>query len=265
METAFWYKLALSFIVGGAWITLSSIAAEKFGSKVGGLIGGLPSTVLVSLLFIGVTQSPSMASEATTIIPFSQALNGFVVIVYILLVGRGWGRALLGAVFVWFVFAGVLITIGVQSFWISVVGWMLILPSCFMLVEKWMRIPSQAKVRVRYSAPQIVYRALFGGSVIAAAVLLGKIGGPNYGGVFATFPALFLSTLVVTYQTGGTQFSRAVAKSIMMSGLINVPLYAIAVRYLYPWLGLAIGTMVAVIFSIGTVYLTFLFFKMRLS
>jgi len=76
------------------------------------------------------------------------------------------------------------------------------------------------------------------------------------GGIFATFPAMFISTLIITYQTGGAAVSRAVAKALMLSGMINVALYAIAVRYLYVSLGLAAGTILALAFSCGTVYLT---------
>ena len=89
MEISFWYKLGLSFVVGSVWVTLSTITAERYGSKIGGLIGGLPSTAVVALLFIGFTQTPLAASEATTIMPLAQGFNGLFIIVYLLLVRRG--------------------------------------------------------------------------------------------------------------------------------------------------------------------------------
>ena len=52
MDTSFWLKLILGFIVGSLWVTLTTVSAERFGSKVGGLIGGLPSTVVIALLDI---------------------------------------------------------------------------------------------------------------------------------------------------------------------------------------------------------------------
>ncbi len=36
MDPAFWLKLFLGFLVGSLWITLTTISAERFGSKVGG-------------------------------------------------------------------------------------------------------------------------------------------------------------------------------------------------------------------------------------
>ena len=34
MVDLFWLHLALAFIVGSAWVTLTTIAAERFGSRV---------------------------------------------------------------------------------------------------------------------------------------------------------------------------------------------------------------------------------------
>ena len=74
-----------------------------------------------------------------------------------------------------------------------------------------------------------------------------------------------ISTIIITHRTGGMEFSRAVAKALMVSGLINVVLYAIAVRYLYVWMGLVYGTAIALLFSCITGYLTYLFIRGRLS
>jgi len=265
MDPSFWLKLGLSFVVGSVWVTLSTLAAERYGSRIGGLIGGLPSTAVVSLLFIGYTQTPRAASEAATVIPLVQGLNGLFVIIYLQFVRRGLVFGLSSALLAWFILTSILVASGLRSFWVSVVGWLLLAAVCYLVVERWMKVPSQGKTRASYAPSQIAYRALFGGAIITFAVLMGKLGGPIYGGVFATFPAMFLSTLAVTYRAGGAEFSRAVAKALMISGLINVPLYAIVVRWLYPGLGLAYGTAIALLFSCGTGYLTFLFMRARLS
>jgi hypothetical protein len=265
MESSFWYKLGLSFVVGSAWVTLSTVAADRYGSKMGGLIGGLPSTAVISLLFIGFTQTPLVASAATIAMPLAQGLNGLFIIAYLLFVRRGLVTGLSSALLVWFILASILMAVRIQSFWVSVAGWVLLVSTCYLVVEKYVKIPSQTKPRVSHTSSQIACRALFGGAVIVFAVSVGKLGGPIYGGIFATFPAMFLSTLIITYRTGGVEFSRAVAKALMVSGLINVSLYAIVVRYLYVWSGLVYGTAIALVFSCGTGYLTYLFIKTRLS
>ena len=265
METSFWFKLGMSFLVGGAWVTLSTVAAERFGSKVGGFIGGLPSTVVVALLFIGITQTSLVASRSTTIIPLVQGVNGLFIISYILFVKRGFILSLASSLLIWFLLASILMVIGIRSFLISVVGWVFLVLICYLIVERYLRISSKDKVSVHYTSSQIIFRALFGGAVIGFAVFMGKVAGPMYGGIFATFPAMFISTIVITHRTGGADFSRAVAKALMVSGLINVALYAIAVRYLYVWLGLIYGTAIAILFSCVTGYMTYLFIRVKVS
>ncbi len=265
MEPTFLYNLALSFAVGSAWITLTTVIADRFGSKVGGLLGGFPATVFVALLFIGITQTPYAASEATTVVPVAQGLNGLFIIAYALLVKRGLAWGLAGGLLVWFVLAGVLAAADLRLFWASVAGWAVLVAACYTIVWKLLKIDSRGPQAIQYTLSRVAFRAVLGGSAIAFAVLMGRLGGPTFGGLFATFPAMFISTLVITYRTGGSAFSRAVAKALMVSGMINVALYAMAVRYLYVSLGLAHGTVLALAFSCGTVYLTHVLILNRIS
>jgi hypothetical protein len=265
MDAAFWWKLGLSFVVGSGWVALTTVAAERYGSTIGGLIGGLPSTVFVSLLFIGFTQTPLVASETTTLMPLTQGINGIFIIVYLLLARRGLAAGLVGALGVWVMLAGLIAAIGIQYLWVSLCGWALCAVSCYLVVERGMNIPSRGEARVHCAFSQGVLRALFGGAVIAIAVWTSKLLGPSVGGILATFPATFFSTLAITYRTGGAEFSRAVGKSMMMSGMANAALYAIAVRYLYVWYGLISGTILALIFSCVTGSVTYLFMRTRSS
>lgn len=94
MDNTFLIKLLLSFIVGSFWITITTIIAEKMGSKIGGIIGGLPTTTLVALLFIGITQSPQAAVEATAIMPQIVGFAGILMITFSLLINRGFLTAI---------------------------------------------------------------------------------------------------------------------------------------------------------------------------
>jgi hypothetical protein len=268
MDNTFWLKLALGFLVGSLWITLTTLSAERYGSKVGGLIGGLPSTVVIALLFIGYTQSPLVAAQATTVMPLAQGMNGLFILAFILLIPRGLKLAMPVSLLLWFslaTFLYLLDRLNLLSFLISIIGWLILLAFCYIVVERWMQIPSRSKQSIAYPPSQLIWRALFGGAVISFAVLMGKLGGPLLGGIFGSFPAMFLSTLVITSYIGGAAYSKPVGKSLLVSGLINVPLYEIMVRYLYPRVGLALGTSIAVVLSIGFGYMTFLFMKSRLS
>ena len=261
MDQVFWGKLALSFLVGSAWVALSTAAAERHGSTIGGLIGGLPSTVFVSLLFIGITQSPQVAAETTTLMPFTQGVNGVFVLVYLFIAGHGLVPALVGAFAAWCVMAGIVATAVSHAFSVSIAGWLLLSTACYVAIQKYMRIPPRPQLLYRCTWPQLFLRAVFGGTVIAIAVFTSKLIGPVYGGILAIFPATFFSTLAITHRTGGAEFSRSVGKALVTSGMVNATLYTIAVRYLYPLCGLALGTGLALGFSAGTAYVTYRFMQ----
>jgi hypothetical protein len=59
--------------------------------------------------------------------------------------------------------------------------------------------------------------------------------------------------------------SLSLAAGLLISGLVNVPLYEIMVRFFYPAVGMGLGTAFALLFSMCTGYLTFIFMKTRLS
>jgi hypothetical protein len=56
-----------------------------------------------------------------------------------------------------------------------------------------------------------------------------------------------------------------VAKSLMISGMITVPIYAILVWYFYPRVGLGPGTLIAFLFSAAVGILTLQVMKSRLA
>jgi len=102
LDQTFLIKLALSFLVGSIWITTVTMVAERFGSKIGGFIGGLPSTIVIALLFIGLSQSTEAASQAAVMIPLVMGINGFFILVYLALVHHGLIKALFAALVFWF-------------------------------------------------------------------------------------------------------------------------------------------------------------------
>jgi len=265
MEASFWIKFGLSFLVGGIWVTLSSIAAERFGSKIGGLIGGLPSTIVVTLLFIGLTQTADLAAESAVIVPLVMGVNAIFVTVFISLSRRGLIPALGGALLTWFCLASILMALNIQALWISVLGWLLLGMGCFLVVEKGMKIRSQGKKTNHYTVNQIAGRAALSGTVVAFAVLMSKVAGPLAGGIFATFPAVFLSNLIISHRSGGASFASAVGKSLLVSGLITVPIYALLVWFFYPQVGLSLGTLIAFLLAAGVGILTLQVMRSRLT
>jgi uncharacterized membrane protein (GlpM family) len=264
VEHLFYFKLILAFTVGSILVTLATVAAERLGSKAGGLIGGIPSAVAISLFFIGYTGSPQLAFEATSTIPLTMGLNGLFLVVYVAMARRGFAAAMSGALFLWFALASLVILLDLSSFPFSLVIFVLSLTGSYLMLEKRYHLPSTGKNPVRYTPTQILFRALFSGFMISSAVYAGKAGGPIWGGLMAPFPTIYISTLSIMANSRGVEFSRRMSKPLLVSSMINVVAYSTAVRYFYPPFGLALGTALALAVSAVSTFGIYWFLKNKM-
>ena len=186
-------------------------------------------------------------------------------VVYALLYPKGFALALSSALGVWLVLALGLLALNVNNYALSLLGLAVLLAPSYWILEKVLDIPSEGQRRMRYTPGQLVFRGLLGGIIIAFAVLMAKTGGPIVGGVFATFPNVMLSTMIVNHLNHGRSFSTAVIKAMTVSGAITVTLYVTAVRYLYPAYGLVLGTILSFVLSLLSGYLVYRFVQTRMT
>jgi len=251
-EIIFAFKVAISALVGGGWVAATTVLAQRFGSKAGGIIAGIPSVLLVALLFIGVAKGEEAVVAATTIIPASLGTLSGLMATYAVLARRGLAVALLAALFVWTAFQCLLVSISPIPFaWsLSIAG--VALGLGILIFEFVLKVPSVAGVSRLPAAPHappaanpVALRAILGSLVVASAILAAEFSGPLLGGILSAFPAMVLTTLFLSYRQLGCEFSRAIAKTHMIGGIINCCVYTCAVRYFYLPLGLVGGTIAA--------------------
>ncbi len=261
MDSLFLFKLVVTFLVGSLWLTGATILAERFGSKIGGVIAGMPSTIVIALFFIGWTQTPVAASQATVIVPLIMGIDAIFIITYAALVRRSFPLALLSSLFVWVCFSFALVLIHFNNFSLSLIGFLGLLLFSYVVMEYVLRVKSLAGRNTPLSFSNVLMRGLVSGLIITLAVAFAKLGGPLLGGVFASFPAVFLSTMILTYFAQGRVFSVSVMKTLMLSGTINTTVYASAVRLLYPLFGLIGGTISSFLLSLVSMYVVFLLVK----
>jgi len=264
MTDIFLIKLVLSFLVGGAWVTTATLLADKHGTKIGGLITGLPSTALISLFFIGWTQSPGAAVDATTVIPMIGAVNALFLLVYISLVRKDFWIALSISLLFWALSSSTLVLLNFNEFFLSLIIYFIVVPFSFFTIEKGFKVKSETARKIRNTFGAIMFRGFFCGIIIVLAVVMGKMGGPLLGGMFAMFPAMFTGALLITFFTHGSLFSSAMMKAALISA-VSVVLYAVLVRYTYIPLGLLWGTFVSVIISFTAAYLIHIFIVKKIS
>jgi uncharacterized membrane protein (GlpM family) len=248
--------LLAAFVVGGAWITLTTLIAETHGSTIGGLIGGLPSTAALSLLFIGITQSSAAAVQASTVTPLVYGFTGVFLAEYALLSKRNsFYVSLLVSLALWSVLATLVVLFGIDNFALSLAGGIALITASYFLMKTEVRTPSVRGAVIHYSGKQVAARAFASGFVIASAVALSKIGGPIFGGLFSMVPVVYTSTLVITNKSRGKEFTRHLVMPLMLSGAMSsMVTYIPAVRYFYPTLGVLPGTLASYLVSLVAIY-----------
>ncbi len=254
MTSLFVQQLLLSIVVAGIWISAATLISEKVGSKLGGMISNLPSTILVSLLFVGLTQTPEFASSAAITVPLGMTLSTLFLFTYVTLIPKGIGIALTGGLGVWLVLAIF------SSFFqdTSRITWTIIYftvsVGTYLLAEKVLKIPSLGKTGKKYSLKQVLLRALFAGSVVGTAVFVGQTGSAFWTGLFSSFPAVMLSSMVILTLSAGPGFARALGK-IMLLASTNIVVYAYFAGLLFSSMGLAWGTVISFVIATFWVWL----------
>jgi uncharacterized membrane protein (GlpM family) len=227
----FYLKLLVSFVVGGLWIMAVSVIAERFGTKIGGFIGGIPSTSILAIFFIWWTQGSEQVYQGTIVFPLAFSINSAFFIVYALLSLRGIKLGLTSAILTWLILQALLFKIGVDSFLFSLIFFLIALGTSYLYLVRGLGIESCGGVKVRYNPWQLLWRAVFAGLMISIAVVMSQIGGPVLGGIFSTFPANNISTLFITSKSINIDFSRAIIPPLMISAGINCVVLITSLRY----------------------------------
>jgi len=224
------YRVIATFFVGGLWITLTTIIAEQAGPRLGGVIGGLPSTIVVALGSIAWIQGAHSAYEATTTLPLIFALNAVFLILYAALVTWHGTFALASALGVWLGAQALLIRMGPPSLGWTLVCWLVALLGGYWVLVHLLHVAPTPAPGVRVDYGNLLLRAVLSGTVVACAVVFSRISGPLWGAVFAAFPAVYCTTLFVAQRTVGAEFARSLTVPLLVSSIINCVIYGLVFR-----------------------------------
>ncbi|VVC02743.1 Uncharacterised protein [Candidatus Burarchaeum australiense] len=256
MLDPFLLKIILAFLIGGAWVTLATVISERFGSKIGRLVGNLPSNIVVSLLFMGLIQNAEFAADAASTVPMGMIMDTVFLFSYFVLVKKYGNFAALPALGIWFVMAFFIAKWNYFDALWTTIFYLAVTLGLFAYLEYRMRIPSLHKKRKPYTISELAMRAVLAGSVIAFANIMAAVGGPVWGGLFSVFPAVMLSTMYLITRAQGPEFSQATGK-VMLLGSINIIVYGFFVHATYPIYGLLWGTVISYVAAAAFVVLAY--------
>jgi hypothetical protein len=242
------FQVVLPFVLSALVVIIVMYIAERYGSKVGGILGTLPSTIVIAFLFIAYTENTIFASQAASVVPAELGVNVIFLLVFALLVHRSMLLAFLITFLVWTFLSVLLIVFNFQDIVFSVLFYLGAVIVSFLFLEKIKKIPSQGHIRVHYTPRKIVFRGVLAGSIIAIAVFLSNIDAV-ISGVFSVFPAILSSTMLISVREHGPDFASGMAKSMML-GLSSVATYATVIYFLYPLYGVLVGTILAYLLSL---------------
>ncbi|MBI5393503.1 DUF3147 family protein [Candidatus Woesearchaeota archaeon] len=162
----FTLKLLLSFFIGCFWVIIVTVIAEKYGSKIGGVIAGLPSTSLLTLFFIGLTQGEKTAADAAIVIPFMVGATALFIMVYILLARYNFYLGIISSVILWLAISFFVIVNKLQSLFYSFLALIIFTFISYIVLEKKLSIPSQTSKEIKYTTPQLLSRGILTGTII---------------------------------------------------------------------------------------------------
>ncbi|UCG12176.1 MAG: DUF3147 family protein [Deltaproteobacteria bacterium] len=227
---AYVLDLTASFVVGGTWVTLASVTAQRFGGKIGGFIAGLPATSVLAIFFITYTEGARHGFDVTGVFPLAISVNAVFLAAFAAFSRKSFSLGLLASLGIWIVVQSVLLHFHPIRFGVVVTfGIVLFLISLLFISS--LDIPDPGTQPVHHGVAEITIRAISGGTIIVLAMIGSRMGGPILGGILSAFPATVVATLIITDTYGGRDLTRVMAQPMMISGVVNCMVFALVYRH----------------------------------
>ena len=248
----------IPFILAALIVIIITVIAERYGTKIGGIVGTLPHTIIVAFLFIAFNKGVDFASESVSIVPAEIGINIVFLLVFAILAHRSTIIAIAASLVIWAILTSILFLSNIINIYVSLAIYGIATIVVLLYLESHKKMTSTGRVIVHYTPTKIIIRGLLAGAIIAGAVELSNIGAA-ISGIFSVFPAISLSAMIIAVTEHGPRFTGGLAKG-MVFGSPSVISYVVAIHFLYPTYGVLYGTIFAYLIS-AVVALTL--FKLR--
>jgi len=260
------FAVAAGIVSAGA-----TVAVERFGGRVGGILGTVPTTIMPATM--GLFATHPMDADGTSsegflrsiaMVPAGMMLNAAFLASWRVL--PRWLHADDSRTTLWRCVAASLAVWALLS-----LAWVLAMNAIEPSIEALLAIGSGTLVATatlgivlcRHGVPApkgsnhvtwpvLVARGLAAGGAIAVALVIARSGHAIAGGMAVTFPAIFLTTIVGTWLAQGREVPVG-AVGPMVLGSCSVGSYAMLSGLLYPRLGLVLGTPACWVLAVGCV------------
>ncbi|HJM55038.1 MAG TPA: hypothetical protein QGI72_02205 [Poseidonia sp.] len=246
-------SILLSAIFAGLVATAVTVAIEKWGGLIGGLLGTAPSTIVPAAIGMYMAGGEEALVTSMSVVPLGMLLNALFLGAWILL-PRLFANtrtpllaitlsslalwALLGAAMLWSVDT---LLASMDETTLARVGFALL----FIVAVFFNWNPKAApKGSKSVSTNVLVARGIMAALAIGIAVWFSGQGQPLLAGLASVFPAIFLTSMVALWLAQGQAVPQGAAGPMMLGGA-SVAIYANIAMWSLPTYGIIAGTLIA--------------------
>ena len=236
----------LSSIFAAIVAVLATIAIERFGGKLGGVLGSIPTTIVpasIGMWFVeGAFANAMFAVPVGMLVnacflacwrfipPYLESFSFFTKLVLMIFLSLScWGILAYSSI----------VLINSQQEYIHFFGWLaLFIQVIFGIAVCWNNPPSP-KGKNKVGIYTLIGRGILAGCAIGFSILIANAGHAALAGIASVFPAIFLTTMISVWISQG-EAVQAGAVGPMMLGSSAVSLYALLSVLLFPlfsWTG----------------------------
>ena len=252
-------SVLLSALFAGLVATGVTLAIERWGGLVGGVLGTVPSTIVPAAGGMYLSGSEDELLQSMAIVPLGMLLNALFLGVWVLLPSHLSTRrplvvTTLVSLIVW-ACAGValLVVIG-KATSLGASHWTIGFGGLFLLIALAVRFNLNPRPAPKGSHqvhwPVLIGRGGAAALAIGCAVWLSSQGLPLLAGLAAVFPAIFLTSMVALWLAQGETVPQGAAGPMMLGG-VSVAVYALVIMWSLPTLGPVLGSLVAWLVAVG--------------
>ena len=253
-------SILFSAVLAGIVATAVTVAIEKWGGLVGGLLGTVPSTIVPAGIGIYLAAGEDDFVASMMVVPLGMLLNALFLGAWLVL-PRWFSNAprpllltSIGALAFWCVMgmgvwfllqntdAGILLT--EQE--LAAVGLVLL----FFTAVWFNRRPQPTPKGTNAVSKTVLFaRGSMAAAAIGVAVWMAGLGFPLLAGLASVFPAIFLTSMVALWLAQGPTVPQGAAGPMMLGGA-SVAVYANIAMWSLPTYGVVVGSVMAWVGSV---------------
>ena len=233
---------------------LVTVAIERFGGLVGGVLGTIPSTIVPAAAGVYLIDGEATLAASMSIVPLGMLINGMFLGVWIIFpryISNDNAKlplTTLISLITWAILAFTSLILArfltngiITELTLAIIGLCALIALAVVFNLRAREAPKGVN-----KVPLLILslRGLAAGIAIAACLWLAELGLPFIAGLASAFPAIFLTSMVALWLSQGPKVPQGAAAPMMLGGA-SVSVYALIVIWSLPTFGVIIGSMLA--------------------